>query len=66
MTLTPGQRGILAILEAAGGPITRERYIALAYGDEVPDPWTPEDEAELPDFLQDGGEPQQQENSDGR
>lgn len=34
-----------------GVPITRDTYIALAYGDGVPDPWTPEDEAELPGFL---------------
>ena len=23
-------------------PITREKYLGLAYGNELPDPWTPE------------------------
>ncbi len=32
--------------------ITREAYIQLAYGNDVPDPWTPEHEAELPEELQ--------------
>jgi hypothetical protein len=33
-------------------PITRETYLELAYGNELPDPWTPEHEAELPEELQ--------------
>lgn len=33
-------------------PITPEKYLALAYGEELPDPWTPEHEAELPEELQ--------------
>ena len=33
-------------------PITREAYIQLAWGDEPPDPWMPEHEAELPEELQ--------------
>jgi hypothetical protein len=33
-------------------PITREKYLALAYGtDQIPDPWTEEHEAELPPEL---------------
>jgi hypothetical protein len=34
-------------------PITRENYIKLAWGSSIPDPWTPDDEAELPNELQD-------------
>jgi hypothetical protein len=33
-------------------PIKRETYLQLAYGNELPDPWTPEHEAELPEELQ--------------
>jgi hypothetical protein len=33
-------------------PVTRENYIEANWGDDVPDPWTAEHEAELPDFLQ--------------
>lgn len=37
-----------------GVPITRERYIRRAYGaDNIPNPWTAEHEAELPEQLQD-------------
>jgi len=35
-----------------GQPVTRENYIALAWP-EVPVPWLPEHEAELPEELQD-------------
>ena len=41
------------MLEAAGEPVTRENYIGANWNDDPPDPWTPEDEAELPEFLQD-------------
>jgi hypothetical protein len=34
-------------------PLTRENYIALNYLGELPDDWTPEDEADLPAELQD-------------
>jgi hypothetical protein len=34
-------------------PITREAYIQLAWGNDPPDPWMPEHEAELPEELQD-------------
>jgi hypothetical protein len=33
--------------------VTRETYLALAYPDNMPDPWTAELELELPDELQD-------------
>jgi hypothetical protein len=49
--MTPGQRAIIAFIREAGLPVTRENYIATNWPD-VPDPWTAEDEAELPEFLQ--------------
>lgn len=39
-------------MRADGTPITRENYIEMAWP-EVPDPWLPEHEAELPVELQD-------------
>ena len=33
-------------------PVTRAKYLGLAFGNEMPDPWTPEHEAELPEELQ--------------
>jgi hypothetical protein len=48
-------------MKAKGIEITREKYIALAYGDDVPDPWTPEHEAELPPELR---EPREQSERD--
>ncbi|MGA8615601.1 MAG: hypothetical protein WB760_28760 [Xanthobacteraceae bacterium] len=34
-------------------PVTRENYIRVAFmGLEIPDPWTPELECGLPEFLQ--------------
>jgi hypothetical protein len=44
---------VVALLRAAGVPVTRENWIGAAYGSEVPDPWTPEDECGLPEALQD-------------
>jgi hypothetical protein len=38
-------------MSAQNIPITRDAYLALAWGSGLPDPWTPEDEAELPGFL---------------
>lgn len=37
-------------------PVTRDRYIGLNWPDGEPDPWTPEDEAQLPEELQIGGQ----------
>jgi hypothetical protein len=34
-------------------PLTRKNYIALTYLGELPDDWTRENEADLPDKLQD-------------
>jgi hypothetical protein len=53
--MTPGQRGILALMREAGIPITRENYIEANWSP-IPDPWTAEHEAELPEFLQVGRE----------
>lgn len=57
MALSAGQQAVIAALEHSGLPVTRENYIAFDLGDAVPDPWTAEDEAGLPDFLQVGYEP---------
>jgi hypothetical protein len=35
-------------MERHGVPISREKYLALAYGKQLPDPWTYEHELELP------------------
>jgi hypothetical protein len=43
---------LLEWMKEKGLPITREKYLGLAYGQELPDPWTPEHEAELPEELQ--------------
>ena len=32
-------------------PLNREDYIALAYMDMIPDPWTDEDEESLPEEI---------------
>jgi hypothetical protein len=39
-------------MKAHNIPITREAYLQLAYGNDPPQPWTPEHEAELPEELQ--------------
>lgn len=44
--------GIIEMLELAGLPITRQNYIEMAYGADVPEPWTWEYEEGLPEFLQ--------------
>jgi hypothetical protein len=43
---------LLEFMKKNGIEITRENYLDLAYGQERPDPWTPEYEAELPRELQ--------------
>ncbi len=40
-------------MEANGVEVTRENYIDAAFGNTPPDPWTADDEAELPEELQD-------------
>jgi hypothetical protein len=37
----------------AGGPLTRENYLDLAYGGDMPAEWTAEHELQLPEPLQD-------------
>jgi hypothetical protein len=44
---------VVALMRAAGVAITREAWIDCAYGSEIPDPWTFEDEAQVPEELQD-------------
>lgn len=53
---------VVALLRAAEMPVTRENWIALAWGDQVPDPWTMEDELQLPDELQDESKVQNDDN----
>jgi hypothetical protein len=49
--MTPGQESLIALMNQARIPLTRENYIDAAWGEERPEPWTVEHEAELPDFL---------------
>ena len=44
---------VVALLRAEGAPVTRANWIDLAYGNDVPDPWTAEDECGLPESLRD-------------
>lgn len=44
---------VVGLMREAGVPITRAGYIDIAYGTTPPQPWTVEDEAELPEELQD-------------
>jgi len=44
---------LVATMKRLDIPFTRENYIDLAYGNDVPNPWTPEHEEELPEELQD-------------
>lgn len=42
---------LLNWMKRHGVPITRAKYLGLAYGEDLPDPWTPEHEAELPEEV---------------
>jgi hypothetical protein len=44
---------VISWMEANDVAVTRDNYIALNWGRDVPDPWTAEDEMELPEQLQD-------------
>jgi hypothetical protein len=55
-----GTDHVLRFMMDHGIPITREGYISLNWMGETPDPWTHEDEDELPEFLQDEGAVQQE------
>lgn len=35
-----------------GAPLTRQKWIELNWGGETPQPWTAEDEAQLPELWQ--------------
>jgi hypothetical protein len=47
-----GSDTILAYLQKAGLPPTRENYLAIEYPDGLPEPWTQELENQLPLNLQ--------------
>lgn len=44
---------IAQTMKKYGLEITRDNYIAFNWGNPTPDPWTAENEVELPDELQD-------------
>jgi len=44
---------IVQLLQAAEVEVTRENWIDANWGAEIPDPWTAEHEADLPEELQD-------------
>lgn len=44
---------VIALMLSAGITPTREGWIDLAYGNDIPDPWTTENEVEVPEELQD-------------
>jgi hypothetical protein len=44
---------LIAWMQRNGVPITRHRYLKLAYPKGLPKPWTAEDEKRLPASLQD-------------
>lgn len=52
MALLPGIDDVLELMDRAGIPHTREDYIALAWGEPLPE-WTADLESELPEDLQD-------------
>jgi hypothetical protein len=45
---------LIQTLHDAGLPVTRENFILLNWGSEPPEPWTNEDEDQLPEELQVG------------
>ena len=52
---------VLGQMIAGNMPLTRDMYLSLAYGDHMPDPWTADHEAQLPEMFQDPSKLQQQE-----
>ncbi len=44
---------VIEVLRSLRIPIDRVSYLRVKYSDEIPYPWTPELEAELPEELQD-------------
>ena len=55
MKHVPGNDPLIELLKELGQPVTRENYLAWAYPDGIPNPWTAELEAELPEELQHSG-----------
>ena len=51
--MTLDEDPLVALLREAEMPVTREAWISLAYGRNVPTPWTQEEESDVPDELQD-------------
>lgn len=47
---------VIQTLIKLGIPVTRENYLEMAYPEGLPDEWTAELEAELPDELQNNAE----------
>ena len=52
LTRLSGGSPVLADMLKNNIPLTREHYLALAYGGELPDPWTAEHELEVPGPFQ--------------
>jgi hypothetical protein len=48
----PGDSGVRTLIRD-GRPVTRENYVTRNWMDGPPDPWTAEDEEQLPPQLQD-------------
>ena len=44
---------VVTWMKANDVAVTRDNYVALNWGHDAPDPWTSEDEMELPEQLQD-------------
>ena len=47
-----GQDQVVDFLVSQGLPLTRDSYLSIAYGDDIPEELPAELEAELPEFLQ--------------
>ena len=44
---------LIQTMKNHGTPITRENFIELNWGEDIPNPWTAEDEEEIPESLRD-------------
>ena len=44
---------VVALMRAAGVPVTRESWIDMAFGDQMPGRWSMADELQVPEELQD-------------
>ena len=52
-TIRRGSDPLVDWMTDNGVPVTRDAYLGLAYGGELPDPWTADHEMDLPEPLQD-------------